>query len=307
MPAVSNGPDQQAFAGVGLKLVSVACFASMAACVKALGAAVPPGQVVFCRGLISLAVIAVVAWRVEGLHLLVTRNWRAHALRSVSGSLSMFCWFISLTLIPLAQMTTISFTIPLFLTILALVFLRERIHAYRWNALAVGFAGVLIIVSPDVMSPSGSLLGVGVALTAAVLAAFAQMFVRRMSSHEHALTITFYFFVTSTTLAAATLLLQPWPMPTAQQWLLLAMTGAFGVVGQLTMTYSFRYAEASLLAPLDYVSMLFAVGIGYTVFGELPGVSIWIGAPLVIAAGAIIIWREYSMLRGLLAAGRVVP
>lgn len=307
MPAVSRGPDQQAIAGVGLKLVSVASFASMAGCVKFLGGAIPAGQVVFCRGMISLVVVAIVAWRVAGLHLLVTRNWRAHALRSISGSLSMFCWFISLTLIPLAQMTTISFTIPLFLTVLALVFLRERIHAYRWNALAVGFAGVLIIVSPDLLSPSGSLIGVGVALTAAVLAAFAQMFVRRMSSHEHALTITFYFFLTSTSLAAATLLLQPWPMPTAQQWLLLAMTGAFGVVGQLTMTYSFRYAEASLLAPLDYVSILFAIVIGYTIFDELPGVSIWIGAPLVITAGAIIIWREYSTLRGVLAAGRIAP
>ena len=306
MLPVSAGPDHRAIAGVGLKLISVASFASMAACVKYLGNAVPAAQVVFCRGVISLVVVALVAWRVGGLGRLKTRNWRSHAVRSLAGALSMFCWFISLTLIPLAQMTTISFTIPLFLTVLALVFLGERIHAYRWNALAVGFAGILIIVSPDLMSPSGSLAGVAIAMTAAVLAAFAQMFVRRMSRHEHALTITFYFFLTSTLLAAATLVLEPWPLPTAGQWLLLAMTGAFGVVGQLTMTYSFGYAEASLLAPLDYVSMLFAVALGYAIFGEIPGASIWIGAPLVMTAGGIIIWREYASLKGNRAA-RAVP
>jgi drug/metabolite transporter (DMT)-like permease len=283
--------------GVGLKLASVFSFSSMAACVKYLGGAIPAGQVVFFRGALSLIVIAVVARYAGGLHLLKTQNWRAHAYRSVAGSLSMFCWFISLTLIPLAQMTTISFTIPLFLTVLALVFLGEHIRWYRWSALAVGFAGVLIIVSPDIATPGGSSLGVAIAMTAAVLAAFAQMFVRRMSAHEHALPITFYFFLTSSVLALATLAIQPWPWPSPGQWLVLCMVGGFGVLGQLTMTYSYRYAEASLVAPLDYVTILSAVALGYFVFGEVPRATLWLGAPLVMTAGAIILWRETAVLR----------
>lgn len=299
MPAVSSSTESahHSILGAGLKLGSVFCFSGMAACVKALGPAVPPGEVVFVRGLISMLVVAVVAWRAGGLVLLRTRNWRAHASRSLAGSLSMFCWFIALTLIPLAEMTAISFTVPLFLTVLAMTLLGERIRAYRWTALAVGFAGVLAIVGPDIASPGDSSLGVGIALLAAVLAAFAQMFVRRMSGHEHALTITFYFFLCSSLLALATLPFFPWPEPTPRQWLLLGLTGILGVLGQLAMTYAYRYAEASLLAPLDYLSMLLAIAIGFYLFGELPRASTWIGAPLVIASGAIILWREYTRMR----------
>jgi drug/metabolite transporter (DMT)-like permease len=300
MPAVSSsrGVSHHPILGAGLKLAAVFSLALMAACVKALGSAVPAGQVVFFRGVISLVVIALVAWRTEGLQLLKTRNWRAHAFRSLAGSLSMFGWFIAVTMIPLAEMTAIQFTVPLFLTVLAMVFLRERIHSYR-------FTGVLVIVGPDVVSGSGSALGVGFAVTAAVFAAFAHMFLRRMSGEEHALTITFYFFLTSCVLAMLTLLLASWPMPAREQWFLLGLTGLFGVIGQLSMSYSYRYAEASLVAPLDYANMLFAVAIGFYVFDEIPHVSTWIGAPLVIASGGIILWREYTMFRRIRSAGAI--
>jgi len=309
MPRVSQSSDEShhAVLGIGLKLASVFCLAAMAACVKYLGSAVPAGQVVFFRGAIAILVIGVVAWRAEGLQVLKTRNWRAHASRSLAGALSMFCWFISLTMIPLATMMSISFTVPLFLTVLAMIFLRERIFAYRWAALAIGFLGVIVIVGPGLFEGSGSAAGVGIALAAAVLAAFALMFLRRMSGREHALTITFYFFVTSTALALATLVFGAWPMPTQQQWVLLGLVGGFGVLGQLAMTYSYRYAEASLVAPLDYVNMLFAIAIGFYIFGEIPHVSTWVGAPLVMAAGGIILWREYATLRRIRSAARIVP
>jgi drug/metabolite transporter (DMT)-like permease len=309
IPAVfsARDPSHGALLGAGLKLISVFCLAAMAACVKYLGAAVPAGEVVFFRGAVALVVIATVAWRTEGLVVLKTRNWRAHAARSLAGSVSMFGWFTSLTLIPLAQMTAITFTIPLFLTVLAMVFLREQIHAYRWTALAIGFLGVVVIVGPSLLDNQGSTLGVGIAVCAAVLAAFALMFLRRMSGHEHALTITFYFFLTSSTLALMTTVIVPWPMPTPEQWVLLGMTGGFGVLGQLTMTYCYRYAEASLVAPLDYVTLLFAIAIGYYVFGEIPRTTTWLGAPLVIAAGGIILWREYVKLRRIRSVGRIEP
>jgi drug/metabolite transporter (DMT)-like permease len=293
--------------GIGLKLVSVLCLAAMAACVKYLGSAIPAGQVVFFRGLISMAVIALVAWRTGGLQVLKTRNWRAHAARSIFGAVSMFCWFVSLTLIPLAEMMAISFTVPLFLTVLAMAFLHEQIHAYRWTALAVGFAGVIVIVGPELVTGAGSAAGVSIALLAAVLAAFALMFLRRMSGQENALTITFYFFLTSSVLALATLGWGSWPMPTGNQWLVLSLVGIFGVMGQLTMTYTYRYAEASLVAPLDYVNMLVALAIGYYLFGEIPHLSTWIGAPLVIAAGGIILWREYVRYRRIRSVSRIEP
>ena len=308
MPRVSTAPDHShPVLGIVLKFGSVVMLAMMAACVKYLGSGVPAGQAIFFRGSIAMIVIAFVAWRTDGLHVLKTKNWRAHASRSLAGSISMFCWFTALTMIPLAEMTAISFTTPLFLTVLAMVFLAERIHWYRWTALGMGFAGVVVIVAPQLTGEFGSALGVGIGLASAVLASFALMFLRRMSRQEHALTITFYFFLTSTVLASLSTLVVGWHFPSPTEWVVFGLIGLFGVTGQLLMTYSYRHAEASLIAPLDYASLLVAVLIGFYVFAEVPHVATWVGAPLVIAAGAIILWREYAKLKAIRSAQRIAP
>ena len=290
--------DHRPVLGIVLKLASVVFLAGMTACVKYLGSAIPSGETIFVRGLISIAVLALIAWRTEGLHLLKTRNVRSHALRSLSGTVSMFGLYLALTLIPLAKVTAITFAAPMFLTVLAMVFLRERIHRYRWTALAVGFAGVLIMIGPSLTFGGSDLFGVAVALSAAVFSALAMMFLRGMSSSggEHAITITFYFSLTA--MACATLTaIGGWPVPTPVQWLFIVLAGVFGVLGQLLMTYSYRYAEASMIAPLDYTNMIISVGLGYAFFDEIPGTATWIGAPLVIAAGLLILWREYRLKR----------
>ncbi|HEX6996903.1 MAG TPA: DMT family transporter [Gammaproteobacteria bacterium] len=294
--------------GILLKLLSVLFLASMAACVKYLGADVPAGQTIFVRGVISVAVLALIAWRTAGLHLLKTANWRSHALRSLSGTISMFCWFYALTLLPLADLTAIVFTAPMFLTLLAMLFLGERIHRYRWSALGIGFAGVLIMTGPHLTFGGGSPLGVVVGLGAAVFAALAMVFLRSMSGQggEHPITITFYFSLTSMICAALTAL-AGWPMPTAEQAVVIVAAGVLGVFGQLLMTSSYRYAEASTIAPLDYTNLLAALAFGYFFFGETPQLSTWIGAPLVIAAGSIILWREYVRSRARAATTPVAP
>jgi drug/metabolite transporter (DMT)-like permease len=291
--------------GVLLKLSSIVLLSFLAACVKYLGDAIPTGQLIFVRGVISLAVLAFIAWRIEGLHILRTANLRSHAARSLAGTASMFCWFTALTLIPLADFTAISFTAPMFLTVLAMLFLGERIHAYRWTALAIGFLGVLITIGPH-LTLGGSSVGVLVALGAAVFSALAMAALRGMSGRrgEHPLTITFYFSLT-TVVCSATTAVAGWPMPTREQWALIVVAALFGVFGQLLMTTSYRYAEASTLAPLDYTNLLLAVALGYYVFGEVPHWSMWIGAPLVIAAGLIILWREYRRYAAVPAS--VVP
>jgi drug/metabolite transporter (DMT)-like permease len=182
----------------------------------------------------------------------------------------------------------------MFLTVLAMLFLGERIHRYRWTALAMGFLGVLIIIGPQLSFARGDALGVAAAVSTAVFSALAMMFLRGMSSGggEHAITITFYFSTTAMVCAALTAL-GGWPMPDARQWAVIVLAGVLGVLGQLLMTSSYRYAEASTIAPLDYANLLMAVGYGYFIFGEIPRFSTWIGAPLVIGAGLVILWREY--------------
>jgi drug/metabolite transporter (DMT)-like permease len=201
-------------------------------------------------------------------------------------------------MIPLADLTAISFTTPLFLTVLAMLFLGERIHRFRWTALGVGFVGVLVTIGPHLSFADGASAGVLVALTSAIFSAFALMFLRRMSGGEHAITITFYFSLTFMVCSALTAL-GGWPVPTHAQWLLIVGAGLFGVFGQLLMTYSYRYAEASTIAPLDYGNMILAIVLGYLFFDEIPMLSVWIGAPLILGAGLIILWREYSLKKQL--------
>jgi drug/metabolite transporter (DMT)-like permease len=284
--------------GIALKLASVVVFAAMTVCIKYLGSDIPAGQTIFVRGLISVVVLALIARSTAGLHLLKTRNWRSHALRSIAGTISMFCLFAAVSMIPLADLTAISFTAPLFLTVLAMVFLGERIHRFRWAALGIGFLGVLITIGPHLSFTHGVSAGVLVALANAAFSAIAMVFLRSMSSGEHAITITFYFSLTFMVCAALTAL-QGWPTPTPLQWLLIVCAGLFGVFGQLLMTYSYRYAEASTIAPLDYSNMIMAILLGYLFFDEIPALSVWLGAPLILGAGLLILWREYSLKKQL--------
>ena len=270
----------------------------MTVCIKFLGRDVPSGQTIFVRGIISVVVLALIAWGTGRPQLLKTRNWRSHALRSLSGTFAMFCLFAAVTMIPLADLTAITFTAPMFLTVLAMVFLGERIHRFRWTALGIGFLGVLITIGPHLTFAQGASAGVLLALANAVFSAIAMVFLRSMSSGEHAITITFYFSLTFMICAAVTAV-QGWPMPTPMQWLLIVLAGLFGVFGQLLMTYSYRYAEASTIAPLDYSNMIMAILLGYVFFDEIPSLSIWLGAPLIVAAGLIILWREYSLKKQL--------
>ena len=301
----ANSHHHRPVIGVLLKLSSVVLLSCLAACVKYLGSGVPTGQLIFVRGLISLAVLALIAWRVYGLQVLRTDKLRSHAMRSLAGTASMFCWFTALTLIPFADFQAISFTAPLFLTVLAMLFLNERIHVYRWTALAIGFLGVAITIGPHLAFGRSS-VGVLVAFGAASFSALAMVALRSMSGSggEHPLAITFYFSLTTVVCSAATAV-AGWPMPTGEQWGFIVLSGLLGVFGQLLMTMSYRYAEASTLAPLDYTSLLFAVTFGYYFFAEIPHWSMWLGAPLVITAGLIILWREYQ--RYAAVAAPVVP
>jgi drug/metabolite transporter (DMT)-like permease len=289
----ANEHQHRPVLGVFLKLSSVVLLSFLAACVKHLGSDVPTGQIIFVRGLISMAVLAFIAWHFHGFQILRTDRLRSHAIRSLAGTASMFCWFTALTMIPLADFTAISFTAPLFLTLLAMLLLGERIHVYRWTALAIGFIGVVITIGPH-LTLGGSSLGVLVAFGAAMFSAAAITTLRSMSGAggEHPLAITFYFSLTTVIVSALTAI-GGWPMPTGEQWLFIGISALLGVFGQLLMTMSYRYAEASTLAPLDYTNLLLAVALGLVFFDEVPHWSMWIGAPLVIAAGLIILWREY--------------
>ncbi len=286
-----SAASDRPFLGMLCKVIAMLMFAIMFAAVRWLGPHFPIGEIVFFRSLLGLPVIVVAAVLSGGLHLLATKRVDSHALRSVAGVISMFCNFTAYTLLPLADVTAIGFAAPLFIVVLAATFLRERVHIYRWSAVVIGFIGVLVIVGPEARMASGATIGVMFALTSAALAAVAMIFLRRMSAHEHSITIAFYFMATSAVVSLFTLPFG-WSWPSGEEAMMLVVTGLAGGVGQLFLSFSYRYGEASLLAPFDYAAMIWAVVIGYFLFDEFPAPQVWAGGLIVMAAGLLIIWRE---------------
>lgn len=292
LPTVRDRP----FLGMLCKVMAMLMFAVMFAAVRWLGPHFPIGEIVFFRSLFGLAVIVVAAHFLGGLRLLATKRIGGHALRSIAGVISMYCNFTAYTLLPLADVTAIGFAAPLFIVVLAALFLRERVHIYRWSAVIIGFLGVLVIVGPEARMASGATIGVMFALVSAALAALAMIFLKRMSAYEHSTAIAFYFMLTASVVSLFTLPFG-WQIPFGAEGLILVICGFAGGIGQLFLSFSYRYGDASLLAPFDYTAMIWAVVLGYFIFGELPMLNVWLGALIVIAAGLLILWRERKLAR----------
>jgi drug/metabolite transporter (DMT)-like permease len=283
--------------GIFCKVTAHLMFVVMFAAVRWLGPDVPTGQIVFWRSTVGMAVIVAMALVTGGPQLLKTNRIDAHARRSISGVMSMFCNFTAFALLPIAEATTLGFAQPLFLVVLAALILHERVYVYRWSAVVVGFIGVLIVVGPYFdLSEAERLLGALLAIAGAALSAVAMIFLRRMSSHEHSLTIAFYFMVTTTAVSAVTIF-WGWKMLTAPEIAALVLCGCAGGIGQIFLSFSYRYAEVSALAPFDYTALIWAAAIGYLFFGELPMLQAWIGAAIIVVAGLFIIWREHRLGR----------
>jgi drug/metabolite transporter (DMT)-like permease len=288
-------------AGIACKILGTIFFALMFAAIRWLGPYFPVGEIVFFRSFLGIPVIVAAALISGRPGLLATRRVDSHAFRSLAGTASMICSFAGYTYLPLADATAIGFAAPLFVVVLAATMLGERVRLYRWSAVALGFAGVLIIAGPDASVASGMAIGAAFALLGAALNAFAMIFLRRMSTHEHSITIAFYFMVTSSAVGLASLIFG-WNRPTLAEAAILAFTGLAGGIGQLFLSYSYRYSEASVLAPFDYAALIWAVALGYLFFAELPGPAVYLGAAIVTATGLFILWRERRLGKARAAA-----
>lgn len=296
-----GGPDRPTL-GIGYKIIAHLMFAVMFASAKSVGPEVPIGQILFWRSGVGILVIVIFALMTGGIALLATNRIETHAFRSLSGVTSMFCNFSAFSLLPLADATAIGFAQPLFVVGLAALMLGEHVRIYRWSAVALGLVGVIIIVGPHAELGGSHLAGALFALAGAALSALAMIFLRRMSSHEHSITIAFYFMLTTVVLSSLSFFMG-WDSLSTAQMSALVLTGVSGGIGQLTLSYSYRYAQASALAPFDYTALLWAAVLGYLVFGQLPILQVWIGAGFVIAAGLIIVWRERQLGKQRMVSG----
>ena len=288
--------------GILLIVLAITVFSIQSGFVKAADR-VPAGQAVFFRSACALPVVFIWLWlRGDIAHGLRTHNYRGHIMRSVAGTIAMGLGFAGLKYLPLPEVTALRFITPILIVIFAAILLGERIRLVRITAVLMGLVGVLIILWPrlgDGLAGAGQreMIGAAMVLGSASFAAFAQIFIKRMASVESTAAIVFYFSMTSLSLS---LLSAPfgWVWPTDTEWALLVGMGFVGGLGQVLLTSSYRFADASTLAPFTYVSMIWALLIGYFVFEEVPTMMMLAGAALVILSGVAIVLRERQLGKG---------
>lgn len=314
-PAPASPPvrvAQRPFFGITLKILSALSFTAMSAVVKiAIGGGtsvpVPLGELIFFRSF--FAMVAVIFWLAYARPLSAafkTDNVRGHIRRGLIGSCGMFFGFTALHHLPLPDATAISYAAPLLSVVLAGLVLKETIRIYRWTAVLIGFVGVLIMLLPH-LSPAatgataGSAKGIAFALGGAICSAFAIIEVRKLTATEHTGAIVVYFSLTTTVLSLFTFVFgrfdpaYAWIWPTAGDFALLTAIGFLGGIGQILLTHCYRYADASVIAPFDYTSMIWALLISWFLFSQIPDQLVLIGATVVIASGIFVILRERAL------------
>jgi len=248
----------------------------------------PIGQILFFRGFFGVVFYFFVIPRNRLHNFYLTKRPGLHLLRCVSGLIAIVAIFIALRELPLATVVSISFAAPIFTTIFSIFLLSERVGIYRWLAVLVGFVGILIITEPGISElniyyifPIIFCLGLSyVAIT-----------LRQLSSTEPVWLISLFFSLAITLLSLLTIP-SGWVMPSFNHFIILSLVGIFGGVSNLWLSQSYKYSEVSLVTPLKYLALVFAIIFGYFIWGEIPTIKTLAGAFLVIISTIIIFRRE---------------
>lgn len=283
--------------GILLKLSAVACFIAMSALLKITADEVPAGEMVFFRSFFAIPITLI--WLLTRGELstgLRVASPMGHVWRGVIGTSAMGLMFTGIGLLPLPEVTAIGYAAPILVVVFAAMFLGEEVHAIRLGAVALGMVGVLVILSPRLsgIDDHRAALGAIATLMGAVFAALAQIFIRKLTKTETTSAIVFWFSCTAAALSLVTLPFG-WVIPSAGTAALLVLAGLIGGVAQIFLTSAYRAADASIVAPFEYASMLMALAVGYFAFDEVPTLPMLAGAGIVILAGALIIWRERQL------------
>jgi len=290
---------------LAVRLLAALALATMAMLVKLAGTrGAHLLELIFWRQVITAALIGAGLALAGRLALLKTRRLGAHARRSATGLAGMVFTYGAVLLLPLAEATTLSFTAPIFAVLIAMVLFRESIGPYRWAAVAIGFAGVLVVMQPfggfhDDVTPAG----VAVGLIAPLMVALISFQIQDLNTTENPWSIVFWFAALSTPVAALAL-----PFVIAAHdpvtWAIILAMALIGAGAQMLLTTSLRFGSAAVILLMDYTALLWASFYGTTIFGRAAPASLWLGAPLIIGAGLLIAWRERQLAKERINASR---
>jgi drug/metabolite transporter (DMT)-like permease len=285
---VLNAPVQ----GALYMTAAAFCFSVMNYLVRIGAEEMEPVQVAFFRNLFAL--VFMLPWLARvGLGGLRTRRLGAHVWRAVLGLLAMFCWFYAVTFMPLAEAVSLNFTVPMFATAGAAIFLGETVRARRWSATAVGFLGVLVILRPGFTEMTALM---ALPILAAGFMAASTLVVKSLSDTESPSAIVFYMnlFLTPLSLVPA---LFVWRWPSWEVLGLMAVLGMLAALAHIALTRAYTKADASAVMPFDYSRLPFVAAIGFFAFGEVPDHWTWIGAGIIAGSAIYIAQREARIAR----------
>ena len=290
----STAPARPLFA-MALRLASMAVLAVMFSGVKlAEERGVGVVECLFWRQAMGLPVVAAWLAATGRLREIGTQRPAAHAVRMTIGLSAMALNFTAVTLLPLAEATTIGFAVPLFATVFAALLLGEATGRWRWGAVATGFVGVLIVLQPGGAHIGG--LGAAVALAGALATALVTIQIRYLGRTEATGAIVFWFSLSSLVPLGILMLFVGKPHD-ATGWLLILMLSGAGAVAQILLTAALRFGAVAAVLTMDYSALIWSLLAGWLIFGQLPAATTWIGAPLIVAAGLVIAWREHRLRR----------
>lgn len=287
---ITRAPDRL-LTGIALRVGAVSCFAVMGAVLKlASTRGVVASELLFWRTAFGMPVV--IGWVLlgPGIGAVATARPMAHLGRAVLGTASIFCAFQALVMLPLADATAINFTAPIFATLMSALLLRETVGLRRWAAVLIGFLGIFVVTRPG--GTVLSQLGVALAVLAAIGQGSVAITLRHIAATERTAAIVFWFFIAS--MVAGGLLMPVFGrMHDGGTFVLLAVGGLAGGLGQILMTGSLQAAPVSAVAPFDYLQIVWAVALGWLLLGTEPGLSTLAGAALIAASGLYTAWREH--------------
>lgn len=286
-----------ALRGILLMCLSTVAFSIMHGLVRFVSEMLPPFQIAFFRNVFGLAFLMPLLLR-SRFAVLRTQKIGLHALRGVINIGAMLMFFTALSISPLAKVTALSFTAPIFMAILAVLVLGERFRIYRWIAIFFGFAGMLIILRPGIVAiDTGALLVTG----AAALWAVAMIIIKILSRTESSLTIVAYMgiFLGLFSVFPALWVWQPFGVETLG-WLVLI--GLFGTIAQMTLSQALKETDPTALMPFDFLKLIWTAIIGAWFFGEIPDVYTLIGAAVIFSSGLFIAYRERQTKQSIVSA-----
>ena len=272
-------------------VASVICFSIMDICVKWLDY-YPVGQVLFFRFFIGFIPILFIIPRNKILSFYKTSRPGLHAFRAVTGALAIIALLYGLRELPLADVISLTFGGPIFVTIASIFFLSEKVGIKRWFAVFLGFIGMLLIVQPAFINLNYFYIS---PIIFCIFFACVAISVRSLSKTEENYTIAFYFTFLCTFIGLCSIFFVDWIMPTKIDFLIFFVLGLCGSIANLLLTQSYRLAEASLVTPIKYLSLVFAIFFGFFIWNEVPKVLTLVGAALVILSSLIIFTRESQL------------